>query len=209
MNTDSGTSKCGKRSGSFPSEDFASLPPATRWSRTLPTTAPSPDRPQLSGPGHAAPGSRQSWQRPDACRCTSSQSSCVSIGLLVVNASLLVINTAATMDSNAQYARSYEIKRALSTFQSVITAAESGQRGYLLTGQTGYLEPYYVAMRSWRTEIERLRKLTGDNPVRQQDIATGAADRRRDRAGSSRRSSAARSPGRTAVPMLPAPSARP
>lgn len=95
----------------------------------------------------------------------------ISVALLVVNASLLIINTAATMDSNAQYARSYEIKRALSTFQSVITAAESGQRGYLLTGQTGYLEPYYVAMRSWRAEIERLRKLTASNPARQQDIA--------------------------------------
>lgn len=95
----------------------------------------------------------------------------VSIALLVVNATLLVINMGATLDSQAQYARSYEIKRALSTFQSVITAAESGQRGYLLTGQTGYLEPYYVALRSWRTEIERLRNLTSTNPARQRDIA--------------------------------------
>src|SRR5262245_3475410 len=87
----------------------------------------------------------------------------ISIALLVVNATLLIINTAATMDSHAQYARSYEIKRSLSTFQSVITAAESGQRGYLLTGQTGYLEPYYVAMRSWRSELEKLRTLTADN----------------------------------------------
>lgn len=95
----------------------------------------------------------------------------VSITLLVINASLLIINTAATMDSHAEYARSYEIKRSLSTFSTVITAAESGQRGYLLTGQTGYLEPYYVAMRSWRSEIDRLRNLTADNAARQQDIA--------------------------------------
>lgn len=95
----------------------------------------------------------------------------VSITLLVINASLLIINTAATMDSHAEYARSYEIKRSLSTFSSVITAAESGQRGYLLTGQTGYLEPYYVAMRSWRSEIDRLRNLTAANAARQQDIA--------------------------------------
>ena len=61
-----------------------------------------------------------------------------------------------------------EIKRSLSTFQSVITAAESAQRGYLLTGQTGYLEPYHVAMRSWRKQIDRLRKLTVDDPKRQQ-----------------------------------------
>lgn len=95
----------------------------------------------------------------------------ISIVLLVLNASLLIINTAATMDSHAQYARSYEIKRSLSSFQSVITAAESGQRGYLLTGQTGYLEPYYVAMRSWRAEIDRLRNLTAANASRQKDIA--------------------------------------
>jgi signal transduction histidine kinase len=95
----------------------------------------------------------------------------ISIALLVINASLLIINTAALMDSNAHYARSYEIKRALSTFQSVITTAESGQRGYLLTGQTGYLEPYYVAMRSWRAELERMRSLTPDDPARQRDLA--------------------------------------
>lgn len=34
----------------------------------------------------------------------------VSIGLLMLNASVLIINTAATMDSNADYARSFEIK---------------------------------------------------------------------------------------------------
>jgi signal transduction histidine kinase len=95
----------------------------------------------------------------------------ISIALLVINATLLIINVGATIDSHAQYARSYEIKRSLSTFQSVITAAESGQRGYLLTGQTGYLEPYYVAMRSWRSELEKLRTLTADNASRQKDIA--------------------------------------
>src|SRR3954447_17544540 len=96
----------------------------------------------------------------------------VSIALLVINASLLIINTAATMDSNAHYERSTEIKRALITFQSVITALESAQRGYLLTGQTGYLEPYHVAMRSWRKQIDRLRELTVDDPNRLADITS-------------------------------------
>lgn len=107
----------------------------------------------------------------------------VSIALLVVNASLLVINTAGTMESNAQYARSYEIKRSLTSFQSIITSAESGQRGYLLTGQTGYLEPFFRATRNWRTEINRLRNLTARNPARQHEIGeleamTAAAVRR-------------------------------
>lgn len=93
-----------------------------------------------------------------------------SIVLLVINASLLVANSATTMDSTAQYARSYEIKRVLSGFQSVVTAAESGQRGYLLTGRNEYLEPFFVATRRWRTEIDRLRNLTAVYPGRQQQI---------------------------------------
>jgi signal transduction histidine kinase len=94
----------------------------------------------------------------------------ISIALLAINASLLVVNTAETMDSNAEYARSYEIKRVLSAFQAVITTAESGQRGYLLTGQSGYLEPYDRAMRSWRAELDRLRNLTSGNAGRQADV---------------------------------------
>jgi signal transduction histidine kinase len=94
----------------------------------------------------------------------------VSIALLIANACLLIVNTGHTMDTNAHYARSYEIKRSLSSFQAVIATAESGQRGYLLTGQTDYLQPYYRAMRSWRSEIDRLRNLTGDNPQRQRDL---------------------------------------
>lgn len=106
-----------------------------------------------------------------------------SIALLLLNATLLVINTAGTMDSNAQYARSYEFKRSLTAFQSIITTAESGQRGYLLTGQTAYLEPFVRATRSWRAEIRQLRNLTADNGGRQHDIdeleamTAGAVDR--------------------------------
>ncbi|MBB6094486.1 signal transduction histidine kinase [Povalibacter uvarum] len=87
----------------------------------------------------------------------------VSIALLLVNASLLIINTAGTMDSSEQYARSYEIKRSLTAFQSTVATAESGQRGYLLTGQSAYLEPFLRATRGWRAEIERLRELASTN----------------------------------------------
>src|SRR5690606_8842 len=90
---------------------------------------------------------------------------------LVINASLLIVNTGRAMDTNAHYARSYEIKRALSTFQSVITTAESSQRGYLLTGDTEYLTPYYRAMRGWRVELDRLANLMAEDPDRQDDIA--------------------------------------
>jgi signal transduction histidine kinase len=93
-----------------------------------------------------------------------------SIALLFINAALLVINTAGTMDSNSQYARSNEIKRSLTEFQSIVSAAESAQRGYLLTGQLAYLEPFFRATRSWRETLDRLRRLTSVNGVRRADI---------------------------------------
>ena len=93
-----------------------------------------------------------------------------SIVLLFINAALLVINTAGTMDSNAQYARSYEIKRSLTEFQSIVSAAESAQRGYLLTGQLAYLEPFFRATRNWRETLDRLSKLASANGVRAGDI---------------------------------------
>ena len=87
----------------------------------------------------------------------------ISIALLLLNATLLVINAAGTMDSNAQYARSQEIKRSLSAFQFTIATAEAGQRGYLLTGQSAYLEPFLRASSSWRGEVGHLRRLVADN----------------------------------------------
>ena len=93
-----------------------------------------------------------------------------SIVLLFINAALLVINTAGTMDSNAQYARSYEIKRSLTEFQSIVSAAESAQRGYLLTGQLAYLEPFFRATRSWHETLDRLDKLASVNGARASDI---------------------------------------
>ncbi|MEA2572410.1 MAG: hypothetical protein QOI24_4411 [Acidobacteriota bacterium] len=43
--------------------------------------------------------------------------------------------------------------------------AESGQRGYLLTGRSGYLQPYYDGRARVEKHIERLRILTAADPV--------------------------------------------
>ena len=46
-------------------------------------------------------------------------------------------DTAATTDSAAEYARSFEIKRSLSEFQAAMNAAESGQRGLTTFSMNG------------------------------------------------------------------------
>src|SRR5205807_9001259 len=62
----------------------------------------------------------------------------------------------------------------LETLQEVltdVTQAETGQRGYILTGEEKYLDLYKAGLDQMRREMKQLRKLTADNP-RQQDAIT-------------------------------------
>jgi signal transduction histidine kinase len=94
----------------------------------------------------------------------------VSVALLLGNAGMLVINSARTVDANAQYARSFEIKRSLSSLQAALTAVESAQRGYLLTGQPSDRQAFSVAAQGWQDEIARLRHLTPNPSLLRTDI---------------------------------------
>lgn len=48
--------------------------------------------------------------------------------------------------------------------------AETGNRGYLLTGDERYLEPYISARRELPGELDRLQGLLGDNPAGQKKL---------------------------------------
>jgi CHASE3 domain sensor protein len=48
--------------------------------------------------------------------------------------------------------------------QSLITDAETGHRGYLITGDSAYLEPYNDALMEIDGELVTLRALVADNP---------------------------------------------
>ena len=54
---------------------------------------------------------------------------------------------------------------------SIIKDAETGQRGYLLTGDKSYLEPYNQANAEINRYIKQLQELTLDNPNQQRRIA--------------------------------------
>ena len=48
--------------------------------------------------------------------------------------------------------------------------AETGQRGFLLTVDETYLQPFYRALKSEPAGLPRLRELTSDNPEQQQRL---------------------------------------
>jgi signal transduction histidine kinase len=57
----------------------------------------------------------------------------------------------------------YEVERITSSAAS----AETGSRGYLITGEDPYLEPYLDAVRDLPRELDDFTSLTSDNPTQQ------------------------------------------
>ena len=55
---------------------------------------------------------------------------------------------------------------------SLLKDAETGQRGYLITGEDRYLEPYKNSIAGTQKEIDTIRKLTSDNPRQQKRLET-------------------------------------
>ncbi len=84
------------------------------------------------------------------------------------------------VDSADWVTHSHKVKGALSDTLSALKDAETGQRGFLLTGEERYLEPYTAAIKVISSDIQQLRNLTSDNPGQQARIArlqTAAADK--------------------------------
>jgi PAS domain S-box-containing protein len=65
---------------------------------------------------------------------------------------------------------SYEVGRALDETRARLDDAETGQRGFLLTGDEAYLEPYREAIKNLDRVTNELKKLTSDNPDQQEHI---------------------------------------
>jgi CHASE3 domain sensor protein len=61
--------------------------------------------------------------------------------------------------------------------------AESGERGFVITNNTSYLEPYEAAEKALPVALQRLRQLTSDNRDQQNnlDVLEALIERRLDR----------------------------
>src|SRR5262249_42011634 len=64
----------------------------------------------------------------------------------------------------------YQVLATLKDLTGEIGNAETGQRGYLLTGKEQYLEPHRVAVKAIDVKLQQLRALTADNAKQQYRI---------------------------------------
>jgi len=79
-------------------------------------------------------------------------------------------NTRTLKQNAAQVAATYSVITSLDGFLSLVKDAETGQRGYILTGNDIYLAPYSRALRRMDELAKEVGRLTADNPDQQQRL---------------------------------------
>lgn len=73
--------------------------------------------------------------------------------------------------SNNWATRSEQVLIELERVRSIVTGAETQQRGYLITGSEEYLASYREAINMLEEQIRRIGSLTRDNPMQQDRVA--------------------------------------
>lgn len=87
----------------------------------------------------------------------------VTIAMMLLNAVLLFVGTREVFNSTHDVARAHEVLASSEHLLSTLADAETGQRGYIITGVPSYLEPFQAAKAEAQGSVGRLRALTSDN----------------------------------------------
>jgi PAS domain S-box-containing protein len=66
-------------------------------------------------------------------------------------------------ENAAWVAHTHEVITRLESLLAAVTDSETAERGYIITGDESYLEPYRQSAASVKTQVQRLRELTADN----------------------------------------------
>lgn len=92
-----------------------------------------------------------------------------ALGLTILTAiGVASYRTTTNLIENAARERTtYQVLGQLNTLETELVNAETGQRGYIITGQPRYLEPYDNAVKEIDRSYAILRQVTEDNPNRQ------------------------------------------
>jgi methyl-accepting chemotaxis protein len=70
-------------------------------------------------------------------------------------------------DANKWNEHTYQVLGVTQNVAAAMVDQETGMRGYLLSGDKKFLEPFNAGKASFLTQIEKLKQLTSDNPAQQ------------------------------------------
>src|SRR5437763_5660439 len=100
----------------------------------------------------------------------------IAMGFAVTLAILFAVgivsyrNTRKLINDNHSVAHAQDIINELDRMFSIMTEAETGQRGFIITGDEQYLEPYIKATSSIYQHLHYLKELVADEPELQQRL---------------------------------------
>ncbi len=93
-----------------------------------------------------------------------------ALSLFVVIGLISCLNTRTLSQEAESVTHTHEVLSALDDILSLAKDAETGQRGYVITGDEQYLKPYHEAAERIYERIDELARLTGDSGEQQQRI---------------------------------------
>lgn len=88
----------------------------------------------------------------------------LTFGVILALAVLSYWNTRRLFDRGLSVTHTKEVRAAVSELMSAVQDGETGQRGYVITGDDAFLEPYVVAEREMPRRLQELRELVADDP---------------------------------------------
>lgn len=94
----------------------------------------------------------------------------VVVALLVANIGLMARNTRQLRADSRWVTHTHEVLSVLDNLLPLMTDAETGLRGYLITGDAAYLEPYTAAPAAIDAQMSKLEELIVDSPGQQARI---------------------------------------
>jgi signal transduction histidine kinase len=106
-------------------------------------------------------------------------------GLLIGFMAMVVILIAAVLvnlanlrnvhSTSEAVAQTYSVKVAMQRLLTAVVDAETSERGFIITGDEGYLDPYDRGREAMQAELVRLRHLVADNREQRADLDAVAA----------------------------------
>jgi methyl-accepting chemotaxis protein len=94
----------------------------------------------------------------------------LALAIFVIVGAVSYRSTTELIEAAEQRTHTYEVLSRLAETESLAGDAQNGVRGYAITGEERYLEPYQVALVRIDKVIQEIRKLTEDNPRQQRRL---------------------------------------
>lgn len=90
--------------------------------------------------------------------------------VLVFVTSVGYFSTDSLIANDARVKHSFQVRQLVARELSLLKDAETGQRGFLITGRDSYLQPYETGRTESPQVLGELRRLTVDNPTQQERL---------------------------------------